>query len=200
MRLENSFVVGAAPERVWDFLLDVERVAPCIPGAELTGAVDEQTWKGKVGVKLGPVSLSFAGTVVREETDEAGRRVMLRAQGTETRGKGTASATVTSQLEPSDAGTRVVVVTDLQISGAVAQFGRGMLADVSQRFTDEFARCLAAQLAGSLESGVPVGGAPGGAPPSRPVSGLRLAAWASFRALRRNLSRILPFGSPRRRE
>ncbi len=163
-------------------MLDVEQVAPCMPGAEITGKVDERTWKGKVGIKLGPVSLAFAGTLVREEVDESAKRVVLKAEGSETRGKGAASAAVTSKLEATDEGTRVDVITDLTISGAVAQYGRGMIADVAQRFTAEFAQCLAARM------GSPAGeaGAEAAPPPvAKPVSGLRLGVWALFRAIGR---------------
>lgn len=183
MKLENTFEVAAPPEQVWAFLLDVERMAPCMPGAELTEVVDDRTWKGKVNVKLGPVSLSYAGTVVMRERDDAARRCVLQADGRETRGKGTATATVTSRLESVDGGaTRVVIETDLTLSGAVAQMGRGMIGDVSQRLTGEFARCLAERMAAT--------GGPGDAPPAeapRAVSGIRLALWALFRAIGRLL-------------
>jgi carbon monoxide dehydrogenase subunit G len=197
MKLENSFVVPGSPDEVWDFMLDVERVVPCMPGAELTETVDERTWKGKVGVRLGPVSLSFTGTVVREETDEAERRVVLKAQGSEARGKGMASATVTSRLEPAEGGTRVDLVTDLSLSGAVAQYGRGLIADVSRRFTDEFAECLAGQLGRSKVAGEAGAAA---APAARPVSGLRLGLWVLFRAAGRLVARVLPFGGSRSAE
>ncbi len=180
MKLENSFVVPGASDQVWTFMLDVERVVPCMPGAEITETVDERTWKGRVSVKLGPVSLSFAGTVVREETDEAARRVVLNAKGSEARGKGTAAATITSQLEPADGGTRVGIVTDLSLSGPVAQYGRGLIVDVSKRFTDQFADCLASQISAA--------GAEGAVPPpaaAKPISGLRLGLWALFRAVGR---------------
>lgn len=182
MELRNSLEVPAPPERAWDFLLDVERIAPCVPGGELTEIVDESTTKGKVSVKLGPVSLAFSGTVVILERDEATRRVVLKAEGRETRGKGTASAMVTSHLEPGDgAGTRVVIKTDLQISGALSQFGRGMIADVSRRLTDQFAECVRARL--TAEEGAPP-------PVAGPVSGIRLALWALARAIGRFLGRL----------
>lgn len=177
MRLENTFEVPAPPGQVWDFMLDMERVAPCMPGAELTEVVDERTWKGRVAVKLGPVSLSYAGTVVMEEKDEEGRRAVLNAEGRETKGKGTASALVTSQLEPGEGGgTRVAIVSDVTLSGAVAQYGRGMIGDVSQRLTDQFAECLREQLT------APEGAA---SPAPKPVAGVRLGLWALLRALGR---------------
>lgn len=199
MRLENSFTVPSSADRVWDFMMDVERVAPCMPGAEITEAVDENTWKGKVSVKLGPVGLSFAGTLTREEVDERGRRVVLKAKGQETRGKGIASATVTSELEPADNGTKVMVITDLQISGAAAQYGRGMIADVSERFTREFAECLARRI-GSGDAArreADAAGEPpaGEAAEAKPVSGIRIGLWAAFRALLRGLRRLLPGSS-----
>ena len=199
MRLENSFTVPGATDHVWDFMMDVQRVVPCMPGAEITDVVDENSWKGKVSIKLGPVSLSFAGTLTREEVDEAARRVVLKAQGQETRGKGMASATVTSELQPGEGGTKVIVVTDLQISGAAAQYGRGMIADVSERFTQQFADCLADRIGAGATVGQEGGG--GGGRPSgegtaaRPVSGIRIGLWAAFRALRRGLRRLLPGSS-----
>jgi carbon monoxide dehydrogenase subunit G len=184
VRLENSFEVPAPPEQVWDFLLDVSGVVPCMPGAELTEIVDDRTWKGKVSVRLGAVSLSYLGTVVMEERDERGRTVVLEAKGTEARGKGMASARSTSRLEPTgNGGTRVVIETDLTLAGAVAQFGRGMIADVSQRLTDEFADCLKDRLTSGAEEAVP-------ASAGRPVAGLRLGAWALIRALGRFFSRL----------
>ena len=185
MKLENAFEVPAPPERVWDFLLDLERVTPCMPGAELTELPDERTWKGKVNVKLGAVSLSYAATVVIDEKDEQSRSVVLKASGRETRGKGMASATIKSSVQPAgDGGTQVILATDLTITGAVAQYGRGMIADVSKRLTGEFADCLRAQI-----TGPPAGGeAP--APTAKPIRGIRLALWAMARAVGRVFVRV----------
>lgn len=182
MRLEHRFEVPAPPGYVWGYMMDVERVAPCMPGAELTEIIDDRTWKGKVNVRLGPVSLAFAGTVVRQEVDEDARRAVLKANGRETKGKGTASAVVTSTLVPTGSGgTRIDIITDLTISGAVAQYGRGMIADVSQRLTDQFAECLAKGLQAPTS-------APGPGR-SKPVGGLTLGLWASLRAVGRFLAR-----------
>jgi uncharacterized protein len=142
MRIQDEFEVRAPIAQVWDHLLDVERVAGCMPGAELTDVVDERTWKGRINVKLGPVGMSFAGTVVLEERDEDARRVALRANGREERGRGSASAVVTSRLDVIEGGTKVSFETDLTVTGAAAQYGRGMLADISKRLTREFAECL----------------------------------------------------------
>jgi carbon monoxide dehydrogenase subunit G len=189
--IENAIEIPAAPDRVWDYLLDVERVAPCMPGAELTEVVDDRTWRGKVAVKLGPVSLSFAGTVVLKEQDPEARTVVLKADGRETKGKGTASALVTSRLEDVDGGaTRVVIETDLSISGSLVQFGRGMIADVSQRMAGRFAECLASRMAAEAAAATP-GTVPAALPrAAEPVGGLRLAIWALVRAIGRALGRL----------
>lgn len=185
MRLENSFDVPAPITQVWEFMLDVPRVAPCMPGCELTEVVDEQTWKGKVNVKLGPVSLSYAGKAVMLDRDDDAHRVVLKADGTETKGKGTASARVTSHMEESDGATRVLIETDLTLSGAVAQFGRGMIADISQRLTDQFAENLRDRMAAPAGDG-------GDDPPAaaQPVAGVRLGLWALLRAIGRFFARI----------
>jgi carbon monoxide dehydrogenase subunit G len=192
--LENSFEVTAPPERVWDFMLDLERVTPCMPGAELEDLPDQRTWKGKVKVKLGAVSLSYAATAVIEEQDEQARTVVIKANGRETRGKGTATATINSRLEPIDGGgTRVLMHTDLTISGAVAQYGRGMIADVSGRLTGEFADCLQARI-GAPEASEAEGPnaqvAADAAPAAKPIGGLRLGLWAIWRAIVRFFRRL----------
>jgi len=191
--IENEFVVQAPADRVWSYLLDVERVAPCMPGAQLTEVVDDHTWKGKTAIKVGPVSLAFAGTVVMEERDDAGHRVVLNAKGMEQRGKGAASAKVESHLEEAGDATKVVMKTDLTISGAVAQYGRGMVLDISQRLTKEFADCLQASIAadGATPSSSPD---PVPAPQdaaAAPVGGIRLFLWAIWRALVRVVRRLI---------
>ena len=214
MQINNEFEVRAPIDEVWAFMLDVEKVAPCMPGAQLTDIVDDQTWKGKTNVKVGPVSLSFAGTVVMEERDDAAHRIRLKAQGMEQRGKGAASAVVVSYLEAGDGGTKVSIETDLTITGAVAQYGRGMMADISARLTREFARCLETNInAGeaSTDEGAQPGAEPvaengvgsgsgaqnppasAGAPPratAKPVKGFRLGLWAFWRAFVRFFRRL----------
>src|ERR687892_1080714 len=113
MLIENSFEVPAPIDRVWTYMLDVEKVVPCMPGAELTETIDETHWKGQVTIKLGPVSLSFAGKVEMQERDDAARRVVLKGSGMEQRGKGAASATVTTNLEEIAEGTKVSIVQDI---------------------------------------------------------------------------------------
>ena len=189
MLIENEFAVPAPLDRLWEHLLDVERIAPCMPGAELTEVVDDRNWKGKVSMKFGPVSLSFAGTVTMEERDDAAHRVVLSARGMEQRGKGAASARVTSWLEPGEGTTTVKMQADITLSGFVAQVSRGMMPDVSARLTQEFADCLKASM-----SAAPAGAAAEGvAPPTpiaKPVGGIRLGLWALFRVIGRLFGRL----------
>ena len=153
MLIEDTFTVRTAPDRLWAVLQDVEQIAPCMPGAELTEAVDERTWKGKVHVKFGPVQMAFAGTVVMEERDDQAHRAMLSAKGTEQRGKGAATAKVESWLEPAgDGATAVHIRSDITISGAAAQLSRGLLPEVSKLLTKQFADCLEAKLNAEEES------------------------------------------------
>jgi hypothetical protein len=147
MLIEDSFTVRTPVDRLWAFIQDVERIAPCMPGAELTEVIDDRTWKGKVHVKFGPVQMAFAGTVVMEERDDSAHRAKLSAKGTEQRGKGVASAKVESWLEPAgDAGTTVHIRSDLTITGAAAQLSRGLLPEVSKLLTKQFADCLETKL------------------------------------------------------
>jgi len=181
VRLENSFVVPAPPERAWALMMDVPRIIPCMPGANLDEAVDEANWKATMAVKLGPISLSFKTDVKREEADEAARRAKLSAKAREARGRGNASATIESSLTPQNGGTRVDLVTELQLAGAVAQYGRGMVQDVSSQLVTQFADCLKAQLAANPEEAAAAVDAQ-----SRPVGGLRLG----FSALWRSIGRL----------
>ena len=150
MLIENEFRAAAPVEELWAFLLDVERIAPCMPGAELTETVDDRTWKGRVSMKFGPVAMAFAGTVVMQERDDAAHRVVLSAKGMEQKGKGAANATVTSWLEPADDGSSVVKMrADISLTGAAAQLSRGLMPEVSRKLTQQFADCLEQTLATS---------------------------------------------------
>ncbi|HJR98165.1 MAG TPA: SRPBCC family protein [Actinomycetota bacterium] len=147
MLIENEFTVATPVDELWAFLLDVERIAPCMPGAELTETIDDSSWKGKVNVKFGPVALSFAGTVEMTERDDAAHRAALHAKGMEQKGKGAANATVTSWLEPaSDGQTTVKMAADIALTGAAAQLSRGLLPEISRKLTQQFADCLQAQM------------------------------------------------------
>ena len=160
MRIDNTFTVGLPAEDAWKVLLDVERIAPCMPGAELQEIAGEE-YRGVVKVKLGAISAQYKGAVHFAEVDEAARRIVLRAEGRETRGQGNASATVTATLRPAGEGrTEVAIETDLTISGRIAQFGRGVMADVSAKLLDEFATCLESTiLAGEAPAPAPSPGA-----------------------------------------
>jgi uncharacterized protein len=181
LRLENSFEVPAPPEAAWDLLLDVPRVVPCMPGAELTEVVDDSNWKAKIAVKLGPVSLTFGTAVKLQEADEAARKVTLSADGRELRGRGAARATVESSLASVNGGTRVDIVTDLTLTGPAAQYGRGLVADVSSQLIDRFAECLKAQ----LDTAQPERAEEAVAEAAKPVGGLRLGLAAILRAFKR---------------
>jgi carbon monoxide dehydrogenase subunit G len=152
MELTNEFRVGASPDEAWALLTDLERIAPCMPGAELQ-EVDGDDYKGIVKVKVGPITAQYKGVARFVERDDAAHRAVLRAEGRETRGQGNASATITAQLTPDGEGTKVSVVTDLTIAGRVAQFGRGILADVSTKLLGQFADCLGNKLDGGDATG-----------------------------------------------
>ena len=141
MELTNDFVVAVPVEHAWEVLTDVERIAPCLPGDELQ-EVEGDEYRGIVKVKVGPITASYRGTARFEEKDPVAHRGVLRAEGRETRGQGNASATITAVLSPSGDGTKVEVVTDLAITGKVAQFGRGVLADVSGKLLAQFVHNL----------------------------------------------------------
>lgn len=163
MELNNEFRVAVPAAEVWDVFTDVQRVAPCLPGATLL-SVDGDEFTGAVKVKVGPITVSYKGVASYKEKDTDARRLVLRAEGKETRGNGTAAATVTAQLtEDGPRGTHVVISTDLAISGKAAQFGRGVLADVSSNLIAQFARSLEAELLG------------GGSPDSAAASGVTAA-------------------------
>jgi uncharacterized protein len=157
MEINNNFEVPLPPKDAWKTLMDIPRIAPCMPGAELTGVLDKDTYNGKVSVRLGPVALTFAGQVKFTDVDEAGYRARVKAQGKDSKGRGGANANVDFHLEPSPLGTRVLVKTDLTLSGAVAQYGRasGMIQDVAQALIGQFAGNLKAQLAASGAPSVP---------------------------------------------
>jgi carbon monoxide dehydrogenase subunit G len=148
MELEHNFTVAVPVEAAWDVLLDLERVAPCMPGATLTSYEGEE-FTGTVRVKLGPVTMTFTGQGRFAERDAGARRMVIEASGKDRRGGGTARATIRATLREEDsASTAVAVNTDLVVTGRVAQFGRGMIADVSTRLLGQFTDCLAGKLAG----------------------------------------------------
>lgn len=150
MQLEHRFTVPAPPDVVWAALTDPERVAPCMPGATLS-SVEGNSFTGSVKVKLGPISLLYKGSGEFVETDEAARRVVIKASGKDSRGNGTASATVTVQLTDEGGSTSATASTDMAITGKPAQFGRGMIGEVGGKILDTFANCLSGKLAPASE-------------------------------------------------
>jgi uncharacterized protein len=143
MKLEQSFDVRAPVERVWETLVDIERVAPCLPGAEITEAGEGGTYRGTFSVRLGPTTAAYRGELNMEELDEAARRVVMRASGQDKRGQGSAKATIVSTMREDGEVTHVDVETDFTITGRLARFGRGgMIQDISNRLLKEFAECL----------------------------------------------------------
>src|SRR5262245_1863933 len=173
MRLEQSFTVPVPVTQAWGVLLDLERIAPCMPGATLT-EFDGEKFGGVVKVKLGPISLAYRGTGRIVERDAPGRRVVIAASAQDSRGAGGASARVTAVLHDADSGaaTQVDVVADLDIAGRAAQFGRGMIGDVTNKLIKQFADCLAqtiaAEGAAATVTAPPVPAPPAAEPPPAP--------------------------------
>lgn len=196
MDIKNSFDVPVPVDEAWRLLLDIKKIAPCMPGAELLEVVDPKTYKGKVSVRLGPVALSFVGTARFEEIDEAAHRARVKGQGSDAKGRGGASGVVTFALSPIDGGTKVDVDTNLNLSGSVAQYGRGtgMIQDVATQIIGQFAGSLRAmierdkaQSTAAAGDGVSVSRADVPPPPSaKPISGFSLMVrvlWSSLRRL-----------------
>ncbi|MGW1716607.1 SRPBCC family protein [Streptomyces sp. NPDC002156] len=145
MKIDNEFEVGVPVERAWQALTDLESLAPCMPGAQLTG-VEDEVYRGRVKVKVGPVISQFAGTARFVEKDEAAHHAVISAVGKDTRGAGNASATIDARLRAEGAGTVVTVSTDLNISGKLAQFGSGMIKEISEKLFAQFIENVEAQL------------------------------------------------------
>jgi carbon monoxide dehydrogenase subunit G len=195
MEFDNSFEVPLPPAEAWKVLLDIEGIAPCMPGAELSEVVSKNTYKGKISVRLGPVALTFAGVVKLEDIDESKHTARVSAQGTDAKGRGGAQAASVFRLEPAGDGSRVLVHTNLSLSGAVAQYGRGVgiIHATATQLMNQFAKCLKDKLAPAPAAG-PVAPpasqaspalAPGASPPpsnatpastAKPIAGFTLMA------------------------
>lgn len=180
MDLTNTFVIPASPERAWPLLLDVERIAPCLPGASLTEVTEPRSFKGKATVKVGPVSLSFDGSARLVDVDDSAHTARLEAKGNDVKGRGGAQAEASFALIPEGSGTRVTISTHLVMNGAVAQYGRasGLMQEIANQLVTQFATNLAAQ----LDGGIVVDGPPPAAPASNAISGTGLVG-ASLRAI-----------------
>jgi carbon monoxide dehydrogenase subunit G len=189
MELSNEFTVAAPVDDAWAVLTDLERIAPCMPGAQLT-EVEGDEYRGTIKVKVGPISAQYKGAATFASKDEASHTAVLKAEGRDTRGAGNASATITATLPPAGAGTQVVVDTDLHITGKVAQMGRGVLADVSAKLLDQFVK--------SLERDVLSGGS--GAAPSAASggNGSDAPAAASSASTAESTSSATPSAGPRK--
>src|SRR5690348_4706209 len=179
MEFDNAFEVPLPPAEAWPVLMDIARIAPCMPGAQLTEVVDDKTYKGNIAVRLGPVALTFAGLVRFEEIDNTNRTARVRAQGNDAKGRGAAQAAAIFRLEPSEAGSKVLVHTDLTLSGAVAQYGRGvgMIQATATALMNQFANNLKKQLASPAET--PAG--------TKPISAASLAGQVAWTAIKDKL-------------
>lgn len=183
MLIQNEFTVAAPIDFLWSYLLDVEKIAPCMPGAELTEIVDDHNWKGKLNAKFGPVSMSFAGSVTVQERDDVAHRIKLTAKGMEAKGKGAANASVTSWLEdgPDADTTTVKMQADITLTGAAAQLSRGLLPEISKKLTQSFADCLQESMAAAQTASTTAAPAVAAQPVSaKPVGGIGLGISAIF--------------------
>jgi carbon monoxide dehydrogenase subunit G len=189
MQLENSFSVSAPPDRVFAYLLDVNKVVGCVPGAELSEVVDDKTFKGKVKVKVGPITVAYSGTAKIVDRDDAGRSATLEAEGRETTGPGSARAKALMKVDAEGTGSVVKITTDYSIAGRVAQFGRGVMEDVSRRIVNDMAACIKTNVEGQQQMPVVEGGAPAEAPAqvtAAPVNAIPLffkVLWSGIRKL-----------------
>src|SRR5262249_15235244 len=205
---DNTFEVPLPPAEAWPVLMDIRRIAPCMPGAQLTEVVDDRTYKGNIAVRLGPVALTFAGLVQFEDIDDANRTARVKAQGTDAKGRGGANAAASFRLEPAGAGSKVLVHTDLTLSGAVAQYGRGVgmiqatAAALMKQFADNLKKQLAAAPAPAATPAAPASAAvppaaaapppatPQSPPPAAaPISGFSLMARVIWDAIMRLFGR-----------
>ncbi|HVB43132.1 MAG TPA: SRPBCC family protein [Streptosporangiaceae bacterium] len=183
MLINNDFEVAQPVAEVWQFFGDIPRVATCLPGAELTQTLGEDRYGGRVAVRMGPVRLRFAGTADITERDEAAKRIVVHAAGADERGRGQASMVVSATLTGSGHGTKVAVTQDLQLSGAAAQYGRGMIADVTAVLMRDFSANLASQIA-AVQRGETAQAA------AAPAGGFTIGLRAALMALRRVFRRF----------
>jgi carbon monoxide dehydrogenase subunit G len=178
--IHTTVDIGQSVEKVWDFFQDIPQVAACLPGAELTEDLGNDTYKGNVAIRLGPIKVQYAGTAEIRERDEPARRIVVYASGAEQRGQGNAALLVTAKLLPTGSGTKVDVEQDLQLSGAVAQFGRGMITDVNAVLVRDFSTNLQRRIDAAAR-----GLDPDQVGPARSASGLVIGLRAMWLALTR---------------
>jgi carbon monoxide dehydrogenase subunit G len=159
MKINNEFTVGAPIQQAWDTMLNLERIAPCLPGAAIQEEKEEGEYDGTMKVKIGPITANYKGTVKFEEVDEENHRAVLQATGRDARGQGTASATIVSTLHEEGDATKVSVETDMKLTGRAAQFGRGIAQDVATKMLGQFASCLEEEITGGPQEGAAEGAA-----------------------------------------
>jgi uncharacterized protein len=187
MQLENRFDVAASPEAAWTLLNDVPAVLPCMPGAELLEVVDPDTWKARLQVRLGPISLQFLADLSRETAELQERRAVISVDAREARGRGKASATITSTVEETTGGSRVSIATELALRGPLAQYGRPIVAPVAEQLTEQFAACISQKLAATPSESAPEAAPPPSSEGPKPL-GLRLILGAIWRSITRKES------------
>jgi uncharacterized protein len=191
MLIKSDFEVAQPVEKVWSFFDDIPQVAACLPGTELTDDLGDDTYEGKVAIRMGPVKLQFGGTAHITERDEAGKRIVVDASGSEIRGRGQASMVVTATLTRAGQGTKVAVAQDLQLSGAAAQYGRGMISDVTTVLMRDFSANLQTRI-DAAERGL----SPDQIAAASPASGFAIALRATQMALSRVFRRFfLPYAA-----
>jgi uncharacterized protein len=195
MLITNDFEVAEPVDKVWQFFQNIPQVATCLPGAELTESLGDDKYKGRVLVRMGPVKLQFAGTADITERDEAAKRIVVNATGAEERGRGQASLVVTATLSRSGSGTKVDVTQDLQLAGAAAQYGRGMIGDVTSVLMRDFAVNMQDRI-GRIDRGESAEqiAATAASPAGGLTIGLRAALMALTRVFRRFFAPYQPAG------
>jgi len=184
MLIKNEFEVAEPVDRVWQFFQDIPQVAACLPGTAITGQLGDDKYQGTVAVRMGPVRLQFAGTADITERDEAARRIVVNAAGAEQKGRGQASMVVTATLARAGSGTKVDVTQDLQLAGAAAQYGRGMISDVTAVLMRAFSANLRDRIA-RIDAGEAVTGLS-----AAPARGFTIAMRAAWMALTRVFRRF----------
>jgi carbon monoxide dehydrogenase subunit G len=187
--INNDFEVAQPVDKVWRFFDDIPQVAACLPGAELTEDLGDDHYKGRVAVRMGPVKLQFAGTAAIKERDHTAKRIVVDAAGADEKGRGQAAMLLTAQLSPAAGGTKVAVGQDLQLSGAAAQYGRGMIADVTSVLMRDFATNMQQRIS-ALDRGVAADQITSAAPAGGFTIGMR-AAWMALKRVARRF--FLPY-------
>lgn len=178
MEFDNTLDVPLPPAEAWKLLLDIKRIARCIPGAELTEVVDDATYKGKVAIRLGPVALSLAGQAKLEDIDHAGHKARVKAQGSDPKGRGSTDSVIDFRIEPAGSGSRVLVHTNVKLSGSIAQYGRGsgMIQSFASQLIGQFGEALKVELAANRSSAASPETPVASSPQAKPISGLTLIA------------------------